>query len=64
MVGNLELYRKVEEKNSVPIGSKWERTNQLGSHTTTERTNRRKGVNEALKRGILAGLRKQQTPWL
>jgi hypothetical protein len=43
----------MKEWTSVPIGSPWDRMKQLGSHTTTERTNRRQEqeFRAALKTG-------------
>jgi hypothetical protein len=47
--------KEMEELTSGPIGSLWDRMKPLGSHRTTERTNRRKEQESmiALKRGGL-----------
>jgi hypothetical protein len=49
--------REMEEWSSVLIGSLWDRMKSLGSHTTTEQTNRRQDqeFRMVLKRGSLAG---------
>jgi hypothetical protein len=52
--------REMEESTSFPIGLPWDRMKPLGSHMTTERTNRRQGVYKALKGGVSAGLGKRQ----
>jgi hypothetical protein len=48
----------MEEWASVPTGSQWDRMKPLGSHMTSERTNRRPEWEfmTALKRGSFAGL--------
>jgi hypothetical protein len=52
----------MEEWTSVPFGSLWDRKKPLGSHTTTERTNRRQEqeLRMALKRGGFADLRNRK----
>jgi hypothetical protein len=51
--------REMEEWASVPIGLPWDKMKLLGSHVTTERTDKtRTGVYNTLKRGVLAGLGK------
>jgi hypothetical protein len=54
--------RESEEWNSIPIGSSWDRMKPLGSHTTTDRTNRRQEqeFRKAPKTGGFAGLGKRR----
>jgi hypothetical protein len=54
--------REMEEWSSVPIGLLWDRMKLLGSHKTTEQTNRRQEqeFRMALKKGSFAGLGKRQ----
>jgi hypothetical protein len=59
--GNFSIYRKQEENGRGDLSShwlSWDRKKPLVSHTTTERTNRRKEqeFRMALKRGAFAGL--------
>jgi hypothetical protein len=48
----------MEEWESVPVGSPWDGMKPLGSHKTTERTNRRpeQEFMMALKRSSFAGI--------
>jgi hypothetical protein len=54
--------KEMEEWISIPIGWPWKRMKLLGSHTTTERPNRRQEQEFwlALKRGGFAGLVRRQ----
>jgi D-alanyl-D-alanine dipeptidase len=54
--------REMEEWTSVPIGSPWDRMKPLGSHTTSEQTNRRQEqeFKKAMKGGGFAGLGKER----
>jgi hypothetical protein len=51
----------MEEWTFVPIGSPWDRMKSLGSHMTTERTNRRQEQEfvMALRRGRFCWTRKK-----
>jgi hypothetical protein len=53
--------REMEKWASVPIYSPWDSMKSLGSHMTTERTNRREEqeFRMALKRGGFAGVGKR-----
>jgi hypothetical protein len=53
ILGYIGSWREIEKRTSVPNGSPWERMKLLGSHMTTERTNRRQEQEYmmTLKRG-------------